>query len=118
MRLEQQAGKHRDGRAYRKAASSPGDGLGENVTLDPELHRFPSLWSSRLCWLQMFSCWTVTLGGGCVNRMVPPRLWEVDLPRCVYSSFLVGPVEVGENRSLCRSAWVRWCIAIVEELSK
>ena len=37
--LEQHAGEHRHRRTGRQAAGHPGHGLGEDVTLDPELHR-------------------------------------------------------------------------------
>ena len=47
-RLDQQAGEHRDARADREAAGSPGDGIGEHVAVDAELHVVvPSVGSGR-----------------------------------------------------------------------
>ena len=42
--LDQQAGEHRDARTDREAAGSPGDGIGEDVAFDTELH---GAWSFR-----------------------------------------------------------------------
>ena len=36
--LDQQAGEHRDARADRQTARGPGDGIGERIALDAELH--------------------------------------------------------------------------------
>ena len=37
-RLDQQAGEHRDAGTDREAAGRPGDGIGEHVAFDAELH--------------------------------------------------------------------------------